>query len=381
MSRLQHDIVIVGGGVIGLSVAYALAREGIRATLLDRREFGREASWAGAGLLPPVSEHPPAQPYELLRSWSARLFPQWSEALREETGIDNGFRRTGGVDVGWTEDEENALRTAAGRWRTDGIVYERLAPGDYVRVEPALNPSVRSVYYLPDRSQIRNPWHLEALKVAVEARGVQLRSHEAVLGFETAGGRIAAVQTEQGRIPCGQVIVTAGAWSAGLLEKLGVEAPTPPVKGQIVLLRCQGNTLRRIVEHGRMYLVPREDGRVLIGATEEDAGFDTRPTTQGVRDLLDEAIRLIPALADAEVERAWAGLRPGSIDGRPYLGTVPDVSNLLVATGHKRSGLQLSAATAEAITDLVLNRPARIDLNLFRIDREPAPVTDEVFRS
>jgi glycine oxidase len=381
MSRLQHDVVIVGGGVIGLSVAYVLAREGIRSTLLDRREFGREASWAGAGLIPPCSERPPSLPFELLRSWSARLYPKWSEALREETGIDNGFRRTGGVDVAWTEDEENALRTSAGRWRSDGIVYERLAPGDFVRVEPALNPTLRVVYYLPDRAQIRNPWHLRALEAALEARGVCLRPNESVVGFETAAGRVTAVRTERGRIPCGQVIVTAGAWSAGLLEMLGLRVPTPPVKGQIVLLRCQGGALRRIVEHGRNYLVPREDGRILVGATEEDAGFDTRTTTQGVRDLLDEAIRLIPALAHAEVERAWAGLRPGSIDSRPYLGPVPDYSNLLVATGHKRAGLQLSPATAEAIADLVLGRPPRIDLSVFRIDREPASSSDDVFRS
>lgn len=381
MSRLQHDVVIVGGGVIGLSVGYALAREGIRATLLDRQEFGREASWAGAGLLPPCSERPPTQPFDLLRSWSARLYPQWSDALRAETGIDNGFRRTGGVDVAWTDEEENALRTSAGRWRSDGIVYERLAPGDFVRVEPALNPNLRVVYYLPDRSQIRNPWHLKALEKANEVRGVRLRPHEAVVGFETVEGRVTAVRTEHGRIPCGQVVVTAGAWSAGLLEMLGVQAPTPPVKGQIVLLRSPERILQRIVEHGRMYLVPREDGRVLVGATEEAAGFDTRTTTQGVRDLLDEAIRLIPALAETEMERAWAGLRPGSIDGRPYLGTVPGYSNLLVATGHKRSGLQLSPATAEAIVDLVLGRPSRIDLSLFRIDREPAAALDDVFRS
>lgn len=381
MSRLQHDVVIVGGGVIGLSVAYALAREGICSTLLDRREFGREASWAGAGLIPPSSERPPAVPFEALRSWSARLYPEWSEALRDETGIDNGFRRTGGVDVAWTEDEENALRTSAGRWRSDGIVYERLAPGDFVRVEPALNPTLRVVYYLPDRAQIRNPWHLRALEAALEARGVRLRPNEPVVGFETAAGRVTAVRTERGRIPCGQVIVTAGAWSEGLLAMLGHVVPTPPVKGQIVLLRGQGGKLRRIVEHGRMYLVPREDGRVLVGATEEDAGFDTRTTTQGVRDLLDEAIRLIPALAHAELEKAWAGLRPGSIDSRPYLGPVPDHSNLLVATGHKRSGLQLSPATAEAIADLVLGRPPRIDLSVFRVDREPAPSFDDAFRS
>lgn len=380
MSRVQQDVVIVGGGVIGLSVAYALAKEGVRTTVLDRRELGREASWAGAGLIPPCSERP-AQPFETLRSWSSRLYPEWSQALREETGIDNGFRRTGGVDVAWTEDEENELRTSAGRWRSDGIAYERLAPGDFIRVEPALNPTLRVVYYLPDRAQIRNPWHLEALVAALKARGAILRPNQAALGFETEAGRVTAVDTEHGRIPCGQVIVTAGAWSAGLLETLGILAPTPPVKGQIVLLRGRVGLLRRIVEHGRMYLVPREDGLILVGATEEDAGFDTRTTAHGVRNLLDEAIRLIPDLAQADVQRAWAGLRPGSLDNRPYIGAAPSYPNLFVAAGHKRAGLQLSTATAEAVTDLVLGRPPRIDLNIFRLDRDPTPSEDDVFRS
>ena len=126
-----HDVVIVGGGVIGLSVAYALAREGIRPTVLDRRELGREASWAGAGLIPPVGDRDSKQPMVALRSWSARLYPVWSAALREETGLDNGYRRTGGVDVAWTEVEERELLATAGHWRAEGIAYERLPPGDY----------------------------------------------------------------------------------------------------------------------------------------------------------------------------------------------------------------------------------------------------------
>ncbi len=376
-----QDVVIVGGGVIGLSIAYVLAREGVAATVLDRRELGREASWAGAGLLPPDSERPSAHPTIELRSWSARLYPEWSRRLNEETGIDNGYRRTGGVDVAATAAEEQALRTAVGRWKVEGIAYERLEPRDFSRVEPALSQSLRVAYFLPDRAQIRNPRHLRALAAAAARHGAILRPGCGALGFETAGDRVKAVHTSEGTIPCGHAIVAAGPWSAELLRGVGVCAPTPPLKGQIVLLRSSQPLIRRIVEHGKNYLVPRDDWRILVGATEEHAGFDTRTTSIGVRSLLDEAIALCPVLADAEVERAWAGLRPGSIDTRPYLGPAPGFANLIVATGHKRAGLQLSPATAEVIADVVLGRPPRIDLASFRIDREPADTDDEAFRS
>jgi glycine oxidase len=378
---MTTDLVIVGGGVIGLSVAYSLAREGVKAVLLDRREVGREASWAGAGLIAANAERLRTNPMVELRSWSAVLYPEWSAALREETGIDNGYRRTGGVDVGWTLDEERDLRSMAGRWKTEGIVHERLAPGDFHRVEPALSPDLRVAYFLPDRAQIRNPWHLRALAVAAARRGAVLRPGEAVVGFETSAGRITGVKTTSGTVACGTVVITAGAWTGGLLDALGLRAPTPPVKGQIVLLKSDRPLLRRIVEHGQNYLVPRDDGRILIGATEEDAGFDTRSTPVAVRDLLDEALRLCPSLAGAEVEKAWAGLRPGSLDTRPYLGALPGYDNAFVASGHKRAGLQLSPATAELITDLVLGRSPRIDLSPFRVGREPATGDAEVFRS
>ncbi len=378
---MTGDVVIVGGGVMGLSAAYRLACEGVAATVLDRGELGREASWAGAGLIPANIQRLRTSATADLRSWSAVLYPEWSAALREETGIDNGYRRTGGVDVGFTAEEDRDLRSMAGRWRTEGVVYERLAPGDFARVEPALSAALRVAYFLPDRAQIRNPWHLRALAAAASRRGVRFRPVEGVTGFETSGGRIRAVETARGAIPCGTVVLTAGAWTGGLLDGLGVHAPTPPLKGQIVLLRGDRSLLRRIVEHGKNYLVPREDGRVLIGATEEDVGFDTRPTPDGVRDLLAEAVRLCPSLAGAAVEKSWAGLRPGSLDTRPYIGPVPGLSNAFVAAGHKRAGLQLSPATAELVADLVLGRTPRIDLTPFRIGREPARAEDDVFRS
>jgi len=202
-----------------------------------------------------------------------------------------------------------------------------------------------------------------------------------VTKFRCEGERIIAVQTANGLIPCGQVVMAAGAWSGGLLSDVGVRLATPPLKGQIVLFRSEPSRLRRIIERGKNYLVPRDDGRILMGATEEDAGFDTRSTSVAIRDLIDEAIFLCPSLATAEVEKCWAGLRPGSLDTRPYIGRVPEVANLIVATGHKRAGIQLAPATAEVVTDLVLDRTPRIDLTHFAPNRAAGPVDDPAFRS
>jgi glycine oxidase len=375
------EVVVVGGGVIGLSIAYALAREGVTATVLDRGAPGQAASWAGAGMIPPHTERLKTNPLIELRSWSAVLYPEWSGALREETGIDNGYRRTGGVDVALTADDERELKASAGRWRAERIVYERIAPGDFARVEPALSPSLRVAYYLPDRAQIRNPRHIKALLASLGRSGVAIHPDRAVVGFEATAGRVSAVRTEGGPIPCGKVVIAAGAWSGGLMEGLGVRMATPPLKGQIVLLRSEKPLIRRIVEHGKNYLVPRDDGRVLVGATEEDVGFDTRTTSEAMRDLLAEAYRLCPILAEAEAERSWAGLRPGSVDSKPYLGFAPGFENVIVATGHKRAGLQLAPATAEVVVDLILGRAPRVDLKPYRVDREPGEPADPTFRS
>lgn len=376
------EVVVVGGGVIGLSIAYELARAGVRSTLIERRELGREASWAGAGIIAPGSETPHPLPLAQLRTRSATLYPEWSAALLDETGIDNEYRRCGSVDVAADAKEENDLKANAGRWRAEGIAFERLEPRDFARVEPALNSSLRAAYFVPDRAQVRNPRHLRALAAACERRGVVLRPGLPCLGFDAAAGRVVAVQTPEGPIPCERAIVAAGPWTEALLETVGVRVATPPVKGQIVLLNPGRSVLRRIVEHGPRYLVPRLDGRVLVGATEEEgAGFDTRPTALGARDLLDFALRMCPTLADATVEATWAGLRPGAVDGRPYIGFAPGHENLIVASGHRRAGLQLSPGTAELVAALTLGRRPPIDPADFRPGRPAVPASDPAFRS
>lgn len=366
------DVAIVGGGVIGLSLAYELSGRGRSAVVLDRGEMGRAASWAGAGLISPLSERQSPDPMVRLRARGAELYSTWSGLLKDETGIDNGYRRTGGLDVALTEAEANDLRSMAGRWRIEGIVFEHLSDADRLRIEPALTPEAVAAYFLPDRAQIRNPRHLRALAAACERRGVGLLPHTPALGFEASGGRVRAVTTPSGVVSAGHVVVTAGPWTGALLGGLGARIETPPVKGELLLLRGRPGQLRRIIEHGKNYLVPRDDGLILVGATEEEAGFDAEATEAGQSTLREAIARLCPALAGLPAEGGWAGLRPGSFDTRPYIGPLPGLENLWVASGHKRAGLQLAPSTAELVADLLTGEPPSINPAPFRLDRAPA---------
>ena len=380
-SRGTTDVAIVGGGVIGLSIAYVLAGEGIACAVFDSGPLGREASWAGAGIISPGAERPTRHPAAQLRTLSAGLHEEWSRTLRVETGIDNGYRRTGGVDVALDDGDEADLRSSAGRWRLEGIAFEKLEPGDFERVEPALGPEVLAAYFLPDRAQIRNPRHVRALIEACERRGVTLRPGEAVRGFDVSGDRVVGLRTSKGIYECGQAVIAAGAWSESLLKEVGVRVETPPIRGQIVLLKPDQPIVRRIVEHGTRYLVPRDDGRILIGSTEELAGFDRSTSPEGIEGLVAFASQICPALGGVTIERSWAGLRPGSADRRPSLGSVPGWANLFVATGHQRAGLQLSPGSAVLMADLLTGRTPRIDLRPFAPDRAPSADGEDAFRS
>jgi glycine oxidase len=264
------------------------------------------------------------------------------------------------------------LKTAAGRWRVEGVRFEQLDQKELSSFEPALSPETLLAYFLPDRAQIRNPWHLRALNAACGNLGVTLLPDTPVLGFRRNDERILAVRTAVAEFQPGLVVMAAGAWSGGLLKTANLHVPTPPLKGQLVLFEHEKTLLRRIIEHGKMYLVPRGDGRILMGATEEDTGFDNTPNPNAENQLITHALKICPALKTANVQRTWSGLRPGSLDTRPYLGHSANCRNLLIATGHKRAGLQLAPATAEVIANLVTGEPAGIELKDFAPDR-PQP--------
>jgi glycine oxidase len=230
-------------------------------------------------------------------------------------------------------------------------------------------------------AQLRNPRHVKALLAGCETHGVRLRPGSPFYGFDRQGQRLRAVKSAAGPLHAGRFVVAAGAWSDALLEHVGWRPGIRPVRGQIALLNTRVPLVRRVLLWGERYLVPRPDGRVLLGSTEEDAGFDKRTTAGAVAGLLALAARLVPTLAEAHLERCWAGLRPGSPDGLPFLGPVPGTDNLLVAAGHFRSGIQLSPATALVMKELLLGQKLTVPIEPFRLDRPPAPPHRVAFRS
>jgi glycine oxidase len=317
----------------------------------------------------------------MLRARSADLYPIWSAKLKEMTGIDNGFRVSGGLDVALLPKEEPALQSMTGRWRKQGIRFEIVDEIIAKELEPELTTAFARAYFLPERAQIRNPWHLRALEAACRIHNVNFQPHTEVLKILTEGDRVKGIQTESGCHNADSVVVTAGAWSELLLKNLGIQMPTRPVKGQMLLLDAGKRLISRIIEHEKCYLVPRDEGLILAGATEEFVGFDDQLTTEAYRLLQNEAVSLIPKLAEAKVVGHWCGFRPGSKDSRPYLGQVSGIESLYVATGHQRAGLSLSPATAESMADLITDRLPTIELSGYRIDRPAMIARNEAVRS
>lgn len=358
------DVLIVGGGVIGLTTAYYLALENVSVTLIDRGDFGQEASWAGAGILPPASCIPSQNGFEQLFQLSLPEFPRLSADLLRQTGIDNGYRVCGGLEF-----LAGAATGHAGEWSGAGVRAEPLGETETLEREPALAHGLGSTAYLPDLAQVRNPWHVRALVESCRLLKIDLRPKCTFVNIKRSGTRIVAAHTSAGEFQFDKILFTSGAWTAELMRSLAFIVPVFPVRGQIALVNTGSRVLRSVLLWGSRYIVPREDGRVLVGSTEENAGFDKRPTEQAIESLLSFAYQLVPPLANYPVEKRWAGLRPATPDARPCLGKVPGWSNAFMAAGHFRSGIQLSPGTGLVCVDLLLERKPAISLEPLRPNR------------
>ena len=370
----MHDCLILGGGVIGLSVAYELAGHGLRCQLLERGRLGRESSWAGAGILPAANLETAIDPIDKLRGLSRRMHQQWAEKLKEETGIDNGYRECGGLYLARGAGEAASLAGMMKLLVEEQIPCEQLDPRQLADLEPQLGPLARSgqlkaAYRVAGESQIRNPDHLAALGDACRKRGVSIHEQVEVNKIRVRGGKVTHLESDGKQWCAESFCIASGAWTAELLRGLEIQNGILPVRGQMVMFRSPTSPLSHVVNEGSRYLVPRDDGRVLVGSSEEEVGFIKETTGRVTGELKELAYELLPILREAEVERCWAGLRPGSFDGFPYLGRLPGVDNAYVAAGHFRSGLHLSTGTALIISELIRGVETSLDPSPFRLER------------
>jgi glycine oxidase len=356
-STLERHLIIIGGGAIGLLTALNLAPHVGSITLLDRSEAGRESSWAGGGIVSPLYPWRYSAAVTALAHWSQDFYPQLADELFARTGLDPEVHVSG---LYWLDldDEQQALAWASDQQRP-------LSPVDmktvYQRV-PVLGAGYERAVYMADVANVRNPRLVKSLKAALRGLpNVEIREHCAVEGFIRDCGRITGVHTEYGDLQADQVVLTAGAWSGDLLKTLGIDLPVEPVKGQMILFKCADDFLPSMVLAKGRYAIPRRDGHILVGSTLEHEGFDKTPTVPALESLKASAIELLPALRDAEVVGHWAGLRPGSPDGIPFIGPVAGQEGLWLNCGHYRNGLVLAPASCQLFADLLLGRKPIID--------------------
>lgn len=356
------DFVIIGGGVIGMMTAWQLAEAGCSVTLLERRQCGREASWAGGGIVSPLYPWRNSDPVSHLARFAEHEYPQLAARLREETGIDPEYRQKGLLYLR-VDDRDQACAWARRQ-------HKPLEPVDAAFIydkEPWLAKGCAAGLWMPTLGSIRNPRLCRALRARLlSLPGVTLEEGVTVEGLGIERGRVTGVETSRGRLAAGEVILCGGAWSGVLLGRLGLALPVRPVKGQMMLFRTPPMPggrmlLERVVLADGRYLIPRGDGRVLIGSTLEEADFDKTTTADARASLLASAAAMLPALADCEIEHHWAGLRPAAPDGVPFIGPVPGVRGLHVNAGHYRNGLVLAPASTRLLVDRLLGRSAVVD--------------------
>lgn len=361
---MQHALVI-GAGIIGLLTAYKLVGAGLRVTLVEAGEPGREASWAGGGIVSPLYpwRYPPAVQALALQAQDA--YPALAAQLLQDSGLDPELYVTGlyWLDV---EDEELAMAWAARHART-----LRRVPVDEVRQGiPALADRFQRALFAPGVANIRNPRLLRALRVALERLAhVDIHSQQAAQGFVQENGRVVGVRTAVAEYRADQVVLAAGAWTGELLASLGLGLPVEPVRGQMVLFKCEPDFLPSMLLAGRRYAIPRRDGHVLVGSTLEYCGFDKSTTDDALDSLRATAAELLPDLARAPVVGHWAGLRPGSPDGIPFIGELAEHPGLWLNCGHFRNGLVLAPASCRLLADLMLGRAPSLDPAPYAPDR------------
>lgn len=346
----NYDIAVVGGGVIGCAAAFYLARAGARVVVLERGALGGQATGAAAGMLAPLAEAHAPGPFLQLALAGLRALRAVADEVSDLSGVGLDLIPSGILRVAATPEEAAELRGRLNWQGGFGLRVEWLDAAALRQADRHLHPDVAGAIWSPDECHLAPARLVQAFARAAQRLGVELREGAPVAGFDTEGARITAVRLAGGeRVPCGHVLLAAGAWTGGVASWLGAPVPVRPIRGQILSLQDPGLGLRRVAFGHTGYVVPKPDGSLVVGATEDEAGFQTHVTTAGLGRLLEMAQTLYPGLGGAPFRHAWAGLRPVSADGLPLIGPLPTWDNVTVASGHFRNGILLCAVTGELL--------------------------------
>ncbi len=374
----NKKILIIGGGVIGLGIGWQLAKSGASVTIYEQAEAGRAASWAAAGMLAPLAEAHTEEP-ELLKlgCQSLALYPQWVRELEADAEMPIGYRVEGTLIIGLEPDDTHQLRHLYASQQDLGLNVEWLTGRAAREIEPALSPRVTAAIHCETDHQVDNRLMVKALQRAYQRYGGALHENNAVESIQIGNGIATGIKTQDGEKYNGDVIMLSAGCESAQIQGLpdAIRPPVRPVKGQMLALQMEdGITVKNVIRTVRarypmsVYLVPRTDGRLIVGATSEEMGFDTRLTAGGVFELLRGAWEAVPGIYELPLLETWTGLRPGSRDNAPILGETP-IENLIYATGHYRNGILLTPITAYEVSKLVLTGETSETIAPFRLDR------------
>jgi glycine oxidase len=366
------DVIIVGGGVIGLAVARALALRGVRDVLLiERDNFGAESSSAAAGMLAPHAEANRAHEFFYLTGQSREMSPAFAAALLDETGIDIELETTGTLYLAFTEHDAQELERRYEWQEKAGLPIENLSAAAVRQLEPSINADVRAALKFPLDTQVENRRLINALAAANERLGVRMETGTAVTALKIERDRVTGIETSRGSIGAECVVIAAGAWSSllGAGDKTLPDLRIKPVRGQMLCFDPNPAIARHVIYSPRGYIVPRRDGRLLAGSTTEHAGFVKNVTAAGVQSILSAALEIAPRIASLPLTDSWAGLRPRAADTLPVLGPCAEIGGVHYATGHYRNGILLAPITGELIARAIVEGNFPRSLEIFSPDR------------
>jgi glycine oxidase len=366
------DVLIIGGGVIGCAIAYYLSKSGVGVTVLERDTVGAQASGAAAGIFSLLKLLDPIDAYRRLLLTSLALFPSLATELEAMSGVPLEYEQTGTLRASRHTNAKQTRRIQ--RWiescRVMGLQVEMLTEEETRRREPLLAPEVCAAVYLPGEGQVKAPNVVAAFAKAAMHYGAIIVEHQEVMGIQSHHGSVVSATTVDGTtIRCNHLILASGAWSGQCGRWFNLTLPIVPQRGQMLALRQPSSPIRHIVIGDGIYLAPKQDGTVIVGATKEEVGFDTRVTAGGALWLLEAAIKLMPALEQCAIESLWTGLRPKTPDTFPILGRATGWKNLTLAVGHSSFGVLLSAITGQAIAELVTTGQLSEIIRPFSLER------------